>query len=90
MAKRPVYAVEIEPPAWAAIMALPQRAQDSVLSAIETLEKDPRPGNAKPLKGTLRGLWRVRAGDYRVIYSIEDNRLVVVVVKVGNRREVYE
>jgi len=43
-----------------------------------------------PLTGDLKGLWRYRVGDYRVVASIEDDRLVVLVVTVGHRREVYE
>ena len=44
----------------------------------------------KPLRMNLAGLWRYRVGDYRLICRIEENRLVVLVVKVGHRREVYE
>jgi mRNA interferase RelE/StbE len=43
-----------------------------------------------PLTGDLKGLWRYRVGDYRIVASIEDDRLVVLVVTVGHRREVYE
>jgi mRNA interferase RelE/StbE len=44
----------------------------------------------KPLRMNLAGLWRYRVGDYRLICRIEDNRLVVLVLKIGHRREVYE
>ncbi len=44
----------------------------------------------KPLRMNLAGLWRYRVGDYRLICRIEENRLVVLVLKVGHRREVYE
>lgn len=44
----------------------------------------------KPLRKNLAGLWRYRVGDYRLICRIEENRLVVFVVKVGHRRDVYE
>jgi mRNA interferase RelE/StbE len=86
----PSYAVEIEPDAWKKIMALPETAQRQIFTAIEALEAEPRPGNAKPLKREWRGYWRVRSGNYRVIYTIEENRLVVVVVKIGDRRDIYE
>lgn len=49
---------------------------------------DPR-SIGKALSGSLRGLWRYRVGDYRVIVSIEDKRLCVLVLKVGHRRSVY-
>ena len=55
---------------------------------IRALADDPRPAGAKKLEG-VGDLYRVRAGDYRVLYQIEDARLVVLVVDVGNRRDVY-
>ena len=50
--------------------------------------EDPR-YSGKPLKGSLAGLWRYRIGDYRVVARIEDGRLLVLVVKISHRREVY-
>lgn len=44
----------------------------------------------KPLKGDLKGLWRYRVADYRLICSIQDQRLLVLVLKVGHRRDVYD
>jgi mRNA interferase RelE/StbE len=55
---------------------------------IENLETNPRPRGAERLIGQ-RGRWRIRSGDYRVIYEIADAQLVVLVVSVGHRREVY-
>ncbi|MFA6289381.1 MAG: type II toxin-antitoxin system RelE/ParE family toxin [Opitutaceae bacterium] len=51
--------------------------------------KDPR-SLGKPLKGDLIGLWRYRVEDYRILARIEDHRLIVTVVTVGHRRDVYE
>lgn len=70
------------------IDALPRSAWTRVRSAIDGLESDPRPPGAIKMKGST-DTWRVRAGDYRILYTIEDDRLVVLVVKVGHRREVY-
>ena len=50
---------------------------------------DPRPFG-KPLSGNLSGLWRYRVGDYRLICSLEDTKLIVLVLRVGHRRGVYE
>ena len=50
---------------------------------------DPRPPGCKKLKG-VENLYRLREGDYRVIYSVEDRVLRVIVVAVGNRKDVYE
>jgi mRNA interferase RelE/StbE len=49
---------------------------------------DPR-ALGKPLAGTSRGLWRYRVGDYRLVCEVQDERLVVLVVMIGHRREVY-
>lgn len=58
-----------------------------IMSAIGSLAENPRPPQAKKLSGQDR--YRIRQGVYRIIYSIEDVRLIVCVVKVGHRREVY-
>ncbi len=89
-AQRPTYAVRISPAAWQVIMALPQRTQERIFNAIEALEVEPRPGSSKALKGHWRGYHRVRVGDYRVVYSIEDDVLRVNVVKFGDRKDVYK
>ena len=56
-------------------------------TALQKLEKDPRPPGAKKLKG--RDGWRVRVGDYRILYEIIDQQLCVLVIYVGHRRDVY-
>jgi mRNA interferase RelE/StbE len=58
-----------------------------ILSAIESLAGNPRPARAKKL--TNQELFRIRIGNYRVIYEIHDDRLVVLVLKVGHRKDVY-
>ena len=58
-----------------------------ILTAIRGLASDPRPPQAKKLSGQDR--YRLRQGNYRILYSIEDVRLIVCVVKVGDRRDVY-
>jgi mRNA interferase RelE/StbE len=55
---------------------------------VDALAENPRPAGAKKLKGSSE-LWRVRAGDYRVIYSIHDDVLLILVVKIGHRGDVY-
>ncbi len=68
---------------------LPRPARGRVLSAIEELAGDPRPHGAKKLTGEQTA-WRIRIGDYRVIYDVFDTQLVVTVVRAGHRREVYD
>ncbi|NYH52510.1 mRNA interferase RelE/StbE [Nocardiopsis arvandica] len=55
---------------------------------VQELAADPRPSGSIPLKGDT-GAWRVKAGDYRIIYMIHDGQLVVLVLSVAHRREVY-
>ena len=59
-----------------------------ILNKTRALAVDPRPIGCQKLAGQEK--YRIRQGDYRIIYSIEDNKLIVVVVKVGHRKEVYE
>jgi len=59
-----------------------------IIHKIETLEDNPRPMGVEKLTGP-DNLYRVRVGDWRIVYAIQDRRLVVLVVKVAHRREVY-
>jgi len=59
-----------------------------IRSAIEQLRDQPRPPGVTALQGR-RGYFRVRVGDYRVIYSVDDGRLIVLVAALGHRREIY-
>ncbi len=61
-----------------------------LLAAIKALALEPRPDGVKKLKGRLRGYYRIRVGDHRVIYDVRDRELVVLVVRVADRREAYE
>jgi mRNA interferase RelE/StbE len=81
------YAVELGP-VRKDLRALDDKTRRRILRAIIALEVNPRPRGAKKLRGEGE-LWRVRVGDYRILYSIEEARLVVLVVKIGHRREVY-
>jgi mRNA interferase RelE/StbE len=56
--------------------------------AIQALAENPRPPGCKKLDGEA-SLWRIRVGDYRIVYRVQDDQLLVLVVKVGHRREIY-
>lgn len=58
-----------------------------LLAKIETLRTDPRPPGSEKLAGDEK--YRVRQGDYRVLYSIDDQQVIIEVVKIGHRRDVY-
>jgi mRNA interferase RelE/StbE len=81
------YAVELGP-VRKDLRALDDQTRRRILRALIGLEVNPRPPGAKKLRGESE-LWRVRVGDYRILYSIEEAGLVVLVVKIGHRREVY-
>jgi mRNA interferase RelE/StbE len=83
------YRVELTSAAARQVKKLPRRARDRVLAAIEDLRDDPRPHGAKKLVGEQTA-WRLRVGDYRVIYDVLDAELIVTVVRAGHRREVYD
>lgn len=68
---------------------LPKEIKEKALEIVETiLAKDPYIG--KPLKGVYKGLWKYRVGDYRIIYSIESDRLFVFILRIRHRKNVYE
>jgi mRNA interferase RelE/StbE len=79
------YGIEVRPAAARQLRKLDPPTARRIQGAIALLADDPRPPASRPLIG--RPAWRV--GDYRVIYTIEDDRLVVVVVTLGHRRDVY-
>jgi mRNA interferase RelE/StbE len=66
---------------------LPDEIANRILARLAELETDPRPADVKKLKG--REAWRIRVGDYRVIYEIHDRILQIIVITVGHRREIY-
>ena len=82
------YRIEILPSAVRAIRKLPPEAKRRVQAVVELLAEEPRPPAAKKL--TARPEWRVRTGDYRVLYRIHDDILTIVIVTAGHRRDVYD
>jgi mRNA interferase RelE/StbE len=82
------YKIELRPAAVRALRELDPPVARRLQAAIALLAEDPRPPASRPLRG--RPAWRVRVGDYRVIYAIEDDVLLIVVVTLGHRRDVYD
>ena len=80
------YEIIIDKPAQKFILKQPQQQQIRLLSAIKRL---PNEGDRKTMKG-YPGYFRLRVGDYRVIYTVENDKLIVRVVNVGNRGDVYK
>ena len=83
------YSVRIRPKALQFIKDQAPKHQRQIQKKIDSLKHEPRPSNAKKLEGG-DGLWRVRTGDFRIVYTIENEELLVVIVTVGNRKDVYD
>ena len=82
------YRIELRPAAVRALRKLDPAVRPRIQGAIGLLGDDPRPPASRPLRG--RPGYRVRVGDYRIIYTIADDVLLIVVVAPGHRREVYD
>ena len=82
-----MYRIELRRRAQRALDKLPKSDFESVIEAIKGLALTPRPRGIEKVKST--GLWRIRQGDYRIIYAIDDKEHIVTVVRVGHRREIY-
>lgn len=82
------YAIEWSPAAARALRKLDKPTARRLALRVSALAVDPRPAGAKALTGAS-GLLRIRIGDYRVVYTVEDDQLVVLVLTLGHRRDVY-
>ena len=82
------YRIELRPAAVRSLRKLDGGIAKRIQGAIALLATDPRPPNSRKLRG--RDAYRVRVGDYRIIYTIQDDVLLVVVVLLGHRRDIYE
>ncbi len=82
------YRIEIKPSAADALAKIPQPHRRRIARKIDQLADNPRPRGAIVLEGRS-SLYRIRVGDYRVIYQIQDAVLVVLVVRIGGRGDVY-
>lgn len=82
------YNIEITPGALKTLAKLDKPARRRVEAAIDKLSDDPRPAGVVAMK-SMPGHLRYKVGDYRIIYEVQDHRLVVLVVEIGHRREVY-
>jgi mRNA interferase RelE/StbE len=83
------YELRFEPNAIKQLKKLDSHNRERVFAAARLLVRNPTPPKSKKLVGK-GNLWRVRVGDYRVVYTIKDEALIVLVVQVGHRRDVYK
>jgi mRNA interferase RelE/StbE len=82
-----IYQLYIERSAQKALSGIQRAERDRVIEAVRSLSAEPRPSGRQ--EAFRQGAWRIRVGAYRIIYEIQDERLVVLVIQIGHRREVY-
>lgn len=84
-----MYQIVVKPSAKKELKKLPNRAAAAIFEKIESLGKNPRPEGCKKLVNNKENIWRVRVGDYRILYIIDDEIEIIDVQHVGHRRDVY-
>jgi mRNA interferase RelE/StbE len=85
----PAYEVLLSKAARKQLNILPAFIQNKIIEDISDLSSTPRPPGCKKLRG-YQNVWRIRIGDYRVVYEIEDKVLRILVIAIGHRKDVYE
>ncbi|GAA1796166.1 type II toxin-antitoxin system RelE/ParE family toxin [Luedemannella flava] len=85
----PTYRIEVDRRVAKLLGKLDRPVQARLIAAVATLSTDPRSHGVKVLTGHP-GLLRIRVGDYRIVYTVEDDRLVVLVVHLGHRSDVHD
>ena len=82
------YSILLAPPAERQLKALAEPVQKRIVKRLRALTGNPRPQGVKKLSGE-EDLYRIREGDCRIIYTIRDKALIVLVLKIGDRKEIY-
>jgi len=82
-----MYKIELRRNAQRGLDKLPKDDFEAVVAEIKKLADSPRPKGVEKIKSA--GLWRVRQGDYRIVYSIDDSQKLVIILRIGHRREIY-
>jgi len=84
-----MYTVELKNAAQKFIAAQSKKIQRQLIGRIESLAADPHPAGSKLLRADER-IYSLRSGGYRILYQVENDRLTVLIIKIGHRREIYE
>jgi len=82
------YTISYKRSAYEELLQLPANIAHKIKSAIDSLSENPRPLSCKKLKGSVND-YRIRIGNYRVVYTIIDTILIVTVIKIAHRKDVY-
>jgi mRNA interferase RelE/StbE len=83
------YAVELKPAAVRSLKKLAKGLQKRIAARIDRLADNPRPPGVEKLSGE-QDYYRVRVGDYRIVYEVKEHILLVLVLRIGHRREIYQ
>jgi mRNA interferase RelE/StbE len=84
-----MFEILLETPARNFIKKLDSKNRQRIVEAIEKLSEDPIPHNAKRIYGTAEKLFRIRVGDFRVLYRVDYGEIIIIVVNVDSRKRVY-
>jgi len=82
------YQIQLSPRAFDQLKELPKKIGRQIASKIDALANDPRPKGCKKLEAA-GSIYRIRSGDYRILYQIKDKALIVLIIRIGNRKDVY-
>jgi mRNA interferase RelE/StbE len=82
------YRIVITSSAEKTLKRLPEQDQVKIVGEIRRLEFDPKPYGVRKMAG-FEAVFRIRVGDYRIIYEIEDRRIIITILKIGHRKDVY-
>ena len=82
------FKIEISATAERQLKKLPREAQGGISRAILNLAKDPFPRGTRKLRG-YEDVYRIRVGVYRILYSVENDRLIIIILKIGHRKDIY-
>lgn len=85
-----MYTINISQSALKELYRLQKSTVKKLEKAIDGLANNPRPSGVKKLKGSTEDLYRIRSGDYRIVYSIEDEIKVIDIRKIGHRKDIYK
>jgi mRNA interferase RelE/StbE len=84
-----IYRIDFTPAARRQFRKLAPETRKRLAAVVDGLATEPRPRSAVRLSGGVQNVYRLRHGDYRIVYELHDDRLVVLVIRIGHRREVY-
>ena len=82
------YQIEWKSSSFKELKRLDRKVIQRIVSAVESLSSDPRPAGVRKLRGSERS-YRIRVGEYRIVYEINDDRLIIIVIRVRHRKDVY-